>query len=361
MDCASSRMASPRANPHADQSVAGDDLVSLKALLDNASDAVALFDRDLRHVYVNAATGRANNRPVKDFIGKTMRDLGHTEVVSEQIESHLRKVFFTAAETTFNLEFSGPWGRKDYQCRMTPEIGRDGGVENVIVISRDITAERQAEEKLAEARRLSTLSRLAQELAHQINNPLQALRNTLYLVQRGPAPEQLQAYLSLAQELLGRMESLVQTMLVLRESDLEAPTGEDLSATITRVRQLHQVAQHVMGIAESSQFAITAIDLRGIITIWNRAAVEFYGYTAAEAIGQPLVAITGKGREAEVAGLLDKIRNGIPIAPFETVRAAKTGKTVHLRMHVSPIYDLNGNPVGASGIGALLDGAPPQD
>ncbi len=339
----------------ANQSAAGDELVSLKSLLDNASDAVALFDRNLRHVYVNAATGRANNRPVNDFIGRTMRDLGHTEFVSEKVEGNLRQVFSTRVGATCELEFDGPWGRKHYQCRMTPQFGPDQDVEFVIVISRDITAERKAEQELAEAKRLSTLSRLAQELAHQINNPLQALRNTLYLVQRGPAEEQLQAYLSLAQELLGRMESLVQTMLVLRESDLEASSSEDLSATIARVRQLHEVAQHVLGFAESSQFPITAIDLRGVITIWNRAAAELYGYSPAETIGHPLTEIIGKASETEIGEVLDKIRAGIPIAPFDTVRFSKTGKSLRVRMHISPIMGRDGHPIGASSITTLLD------
>ena len=47
----------------------------LRVLLDHAPDAIGRFDRQLRHVYVNEATARANNRPASDLIVKSMVDL----------------------------------------------------------------------------------------------------------------------------------------------------------------------------------------------------------------------------------------------------------------------------------------------
>jgi PAS domain S-box-containing protein len=126
---------------------------SLRSLLDNTSDAVSRFDGQLRHVYVNAATARANQRPVEDFYGKTMRELGHSEEISELIESNLRAVFASGEERTIDVEFEGPAGKRYFQTRMSPE--RDGGreVKHVIVISRDLTTERAALEKLIESER----------------------------------------------------------------------------------------------------------------------------------------------------------------------------------------------------------------
>src|SRR5579864_4859912 len=118
--------------------------LSLKSLLDNAPDAVARFDRQLRHVYVNAATAVANGRPASDFPGKTMRDLGHTEQISNLIETNLRAVFHKGREVTFDVEFEGPQGVKLFQCRMAPERNQSGAVEYVIVFSRDITLQREA-------------------------------------------------------------------------------------------------------------------------------------------------------------------------------------------------------------------------
>ena len=192
---------------------------SLASLLDNAPDAVARFDRKLRHVYVNLATVKANNRPVEDFHLKTMRDLGHSEEISSLLERHLLGVFSSGTEDTFDVDFAGPHGRTYYQCRMAPEFSR-GVVETVIVFSRDLTDLKSAQDNLVESERLKAASRLAHELAHQLNNPLQALRNSLYLLQSDFEPERHHEYLKLADATLSRIESLARAILLLEGNAL---------------------------------------------------------------------------------------------------------------------------------------------
>ena len=191
---------------------------SLRSLLDNAPDAVARFDRKLRHVYVNLATAKANNRPVEDFHLKTMRELGHSEEISSLLEQHLRGVFSSGREDTFDVDFSGPHGRRYFQCRMAPEFSGDvleADVETVIVFSRDLTDLKRAQDDLVEAEGLKAASRLAHELAHQLNNPLQALRNSLYLIQSDFEQERQREYLKLADATLSRIESLTRAILFL--------------------------------------------------------------------------------------------------------------------------------------------------
>ena len=214
---------------------------SLRSLLDNAPDAVARFDRKLRHVYANLATAKANNRPVEDFHLKTMRELGHSEEISSLLEQHLEGVFSSGKEDTFYVDFSGPHGRRYFQCRMAPEFSggvvkdgvvkdgvvEDGVVETVIVFSRDLTDLKSAQDNLVEAARLKAASRLANELAHQLNNPLQALRNSLYLLQSDFEQERHDEYLKLADDTLSRIESLARAILLLEENaDSEFPLSK---------------------------------------------------------------------------------------------------------------------------------------
>ena len=103
-------------------------------------DPVALFDRQLRHVYVNEATALATNIPSELFRGKKMPDLGHPPHIREQIERNLEAVFDTGAERVLHLEFDGPDGRIAYECRMFPEFDDEDSVQYVIVISRGTTA-----------------------------------------------------------------------------------------------------------------------------------------------------------------------------------------------------------------------------
>ena len=203
---------------------------SLRSLLDNAPDAVARFDRKLRHVYVNLATAKANNRPVEDFHLKTMRELGHSEEISSLLEQHLRGVFSSGTEDTFDVDFSGPHGRRYFQCRMAPEfsggVAEGGVVETVIVFSRDLTDLKRAQDNLVESERLKAASRLAHELAHQLNNPLQALRNSLYLLQSDFEQERHHEYLKLADATLSRIESLARAILLLEGNALVQHSGQ---------------------------------------------------------------------------------------------------------------------------------------
>jgi nitrogen-specific signal transduction histidine kinase len=153
----------------------------LRVLLDNAPDAIARFDRKLRHVYANEATARANQRPLRDFIGKSMEDLGHPAEICDIINRHLRQVFASGKELTFELLFQSPVGPMWFQCRMAPESEGDL-VKYVLVISRDITEQKRAEIALRMAEHRAAAAEIVTTLAHEINNPLAGAVNAIYLL-----------------------------------------------------------------------------------------------------------------------------------------------------------------------------------
>src|SRR2546430_6607943 len=101
-------------------------------------------------------------------------------------------------------------------------------------------------------------------------------------------------------------------------------------------------------IVDSSDDAIVSKTLVGIITSWNRAAVKLFGYTAAEAIGQPIFLIVPPDRIAEEHDVLTRLRRGEKIDHFETVRRTKDGRDVHVSLTVSPVRNARGEIVGAS-------------
>lgn len=114
------------------------------SILNSFRDPVALFDHQLRHVYVNEATALATNIPSERFRGKRMRDLGHPEHICDQINLNIETVFKTGEERTAIVHFDGPDGAMTYESRMLPEFAEDGEtVEYVIVVSRGNNLERQ--------------------------------------------------------------------------------------------------------------------------------------------------------------------------------------------------------------------------
>ena len=101
-------------------------------------------------------------------------------------------------------------------------------------------------------------------------------------------------------------------------------------------------------IIESSDDAIVSKTVDGIIISWNRGAEKIFGYSAAEAIGQPITLIIPLERHSEEVDVLARIRRGEKIDHFETVRQTKDGRKVNISLTVSPIKDAEGRIIGAS-------------
>jgi two-component system cell cycle sensor histidine kinase/response regulator CckA len=88
--------------------------------------------------------------------------------------------------------------------------------------------------------------------------------------------------------------------------------------------------------------------LDGIITDWNPAAERLFGYSAAEAIGQPLTILSPPERAHEVEACLVLVRRGEVIAGFETVHRAKDGRLIDVALTIFPVRDEPGAIVGAA-------------
>ena len=122
-----------------------------KALVENASDVIARYDRELRHVYVNPAVETATGLPPEAFIGRTNLELGMSEEAVSIWCQTLQTVFETGCEQEFEFDFLTPNGVKYYQSRLVPEFAQDGITETILNISRDITERKLAESALRES------------------------------------------------------------------------------------------------------------------------------------------------------------------------------------------------------------------
>ncbi len=109
-------------------------------------------------------------------------------------------------------------------------------------------------------------------------------------------------------------------------------------------------SQRLAAIVEGSDDAILAKDTHGIITDWNLAAERLYGYTRAEAVGQPVTFLVPPDRAGEEQWILSRVLDGQHIERFETERVHKDGRAVPVLLSVSPIHATTGEVVGASAI-----------
>jgi PAS domain S-box-containing protein len=115
-----------------------------------------------------------------------------------------------------------------------------GTIIGYLLIGTDNSARKQAEEALLRSEMLASAGRMAASIAHEINNPLEAMMNTLYLVRATPdLPEQACLYLDIADGELMRIAHITrQTLGFYRE--FSAATSNSASALVDSVVDLLQ-------------------------------------------------------------------------------------------------------------------------
>lgn len=110
------------------------------------------------------------------------------------------------------------------------------------------------------------------------------------------------------------------------------------------------IESRLAAIVASSDDAIVSKDLDGTILTWNRGAERMFGYTAQEAIGKSIRIIIPQDRQGEEDEVLARIREGLSVDHFETVRQRKDGSLIDISVTISPVRNAAGTIVGASKI-----------
>ncbi len=117
---------------------------------------------------------------------------------------------------------------------------------------------------------------------------------------------------------------------------------------VTERRRAEEVRAQLAAIVESSEDAIISKTLDGVIRSWNGGAAHLLGYTAAEAVGQPITLIVPPEYIDEERSILDRLRRGERVEHFETVRVTKDGRRIDVSLTISPLRDGAGRITGAS-------------
>ena len=107
-------------------------------------------------------------------------------------------------------------------------------------------------------------------------------------------------------------------------------------------------AEYLAAIVASSDDAIIAKNLNGIIQSCNPAAERLFGYRSSELIGRSVRILIPPDRQAEEDEILARIGRGDRVDHFETVRLTKDGRPIDISLTVSPVRDSSGTIIGVS-------------
>jgi two-component system, NtrC family, sensor kinase len=191
-------------------------------LLDLATEAITVRTLDGKAEFWNSGAETLYGYTRAEMIGQDMHALLNTAFPAprEEIEKHLREQKWWQG----NLVQKTRNGTEVVvACRKT--MNQEGNL--VLEVNRDITEQLQAQEALREAEKLAAMGRVAGIIAHEINNPLAAITNTLYLVRNHPSlDDTARHFADVAEQELQRVSHITrQTLSFYRESKQPIPVN----------------------------------------------------------------------------------------------------------------------------------------
>ncbi len=130
-------------------------------VVDQTIDSIVRFDRELRYDFVNERTAEVSGLPVQRWLGRTHTEMGFPADEAAEREDRIRKVFATAERATYLDCFGSPERGNWYETTLFPQFGPDGEIAHVILISRDVTSRKRAEDALIRAAARDPLTGLA--------------------------------------------------------------------------------------------------------------------------------------------------------------------------------------------------------
>lgn len=141
-----------------------------RTLAENAPDCIMRCDRQFRFLYVNPTVERLTGVPAAQFTGLTSQDLGFPEALVTLWHRAMERAFATRQGQVLEYDIPLPNGGLTFNSRIVPELTADGSVASVLIVARDITTLKQAQNALtAQAERERALRLITQHLRKTLN------------------------------------------------------------------------------------------------------------------------------------------------------------------------------------------------
>ena len=123
---------------------------------------------------------------------------------------------------------------------ISPIRDAGGRILGASTIARDITRSKLAEQSLRNSEKLAVAGRMAATVAHEINNPLEAVTNALYLLANSPSlDDSARQFLSMAQDELAKIRQIATLTLGLHRGDADRPQQVRVVELIENVLSLY--------------------------------------------------------------------------------------------------------------------------
>ncbi len=229
----------------------------IEALYKTAPIGLALFDLDdFHYLRLNDRQAAFFNLKPEEVVGKTLTALAPIPGLREMFDdvARGRPVINHLLEGELT---SNPGEHRYWTVSYFPVYGPDGTVRAISAASLEITQQKKAEAALVQSEKLAAVGRLASSISHEINNPLEAITNLLYLTAMNEdLPEEVRGYVTTAQSELSRVSQIAtQTLRFHRQA--VRPTHVNAAGLVNAVLNLYQGRLNNSGISVDASFAST--------------------------------------------------------------------------------------------------------
>ena len=208
----------------------------LRLVTDNLPTLISYIDPDGRFLRVNHTYEQWSGRTTEQIIGRTVR-----EVIGEDYWKRTRSLGELAEPGhTRSIETIYPTLNGDRRAIVTyaPDFDVHGDLRGFACMVSDVDDQRRAESALRESERLAFIGRLSSTIAHEINNPVDAAMNIVYLLREQSQDPESKTLLAAAENELKRVAKIAnETLQFHRQSEgAEAALAADLFTSVINLQ-----------------------------------------------------------------------------------------------------------------------------
>jgi PAS domain S-box-containing protein len=175
------------------------------------------------------------NRRWYEYTGTTFEQMHgwgwqdvHDQDILPTVLERYKQSLSTGEPFSMTFPIRGADGKfRDFLTLAQPLHDSSGRIMRWFGTNTDMEAQKKTEDALRQSEKLAAVGRLASSIAHEINNPLEAVTNLIYLAKGSGVNEEAGAYLNLADAELGRVAQIVSQTLRFHKQP-SAPTPADV-------------------------------------------------------------------------------------------------------------------------------------
>jgi PAS domain S-box-containing protein len=225
----------------------------LQTTLHSIGDAVIATDQNGKVKFLNAVAEQITGFSSQEAEGRPIEQVFRirNEVTRLPVENPVEKVIRFGKITglaNHTVLVDRNQNEIPVEDSAAPIVGNEGKVLGVVLVFRDVTQQRRMQESARKSEKLAAAGRLAATIAHEINNPLEAVTNLLYLARTADSLAAAQSYLASADRELSRVAHITrQTLGFYRDSTV--PVTVKVSALLDDVLAVYESRMRAKQIA----------------------------------------------------------------------------------------------------------------